>query len=42
VWPIAGLKEKLLAALRGGTRDLVEIADSITETIAVAMATSAH
>jgi ATP-dependent Lon protease len=39
VWPIAGLKEKLLAALRGGikmvlipeenTRDLVEIADSI-------------
>ena len=39
VWPIAGLKEKLLAALRGGiktvlipeenARDLVEIADSI-------------
>src|SRR5262249_10311494 len=39
VWPIAGLKEKLLAALRGGIRtvlipeenakDLVEIADSI-------------
>jgi ATP-dependent Lon protease len=39
VWPIAGLKEKLLAALRGGiktvlipeenVRDLVEIADSI-------------
>ena len=39
VWPIAGLKEKLLAALRGGiktvlipeenAKDLVEIADSI-------------
>jgi ATP-dependent Lon protease len=39
VWPIAGLKEKLLAALRGGiktvlipeenTKDLDEIADSI-------------
>jgi ATP-dependent Lon protease len=39
VWPIIGLKEKLLAALRGGiktvlipeenTKDLVEIADSI-------------
>jgi len=39
VWPIAGLKEKLLAALRGGiktvlipeenTKDLVEIADNI-------------
>jgi hypothetical protein len=39
VWPIAGLKEKLLAALRGGiktvlipeenVKDLVEIADSI-------------
>ena len=39
MWPIAGLKEKLLAALRGGiktvripeenARDLVEIADSI-------------
>jgi ATP-dependent Lon protease len=39
VWPIAGLKEKLLAALRGGiktvlipeenTKDLVEISDSI-------------
>ena len=38
-WPIAGLKEKLLAALRGGiktvlipeenAKDLVEIADSI-------------
>ena len=40
VWPIAGLKEKLLAALRGGiktvlipeenAKDLVEISDSIT------------
>ena len=39
VWPISGLKEKLLAALRGGiktvlipeenAKDLVEIADSI-------------
>jgi ATP-dependent Lon protease len=39
VWPIVGLKEKLLAALRGGiktvlipeenAKDLVEIADSI-------------
>ena len=39
MWPIAGLKEKLLAALRGGiktvlipeenAKDLVEIADSI-------------
>jgi ATP-dependent Lon protease len=39
VWPVAGLKEKLLAALRGGiktvlipeenAKDLVEIADSI-------------
>jgi ATP-dependent Lon protease len=39
VWPIPGLKEKLLAALRGGiktvlipeenAKDLVEIADSI-------------
>jgi ATP-dependent Lon protease len=39
VWPIAGLKEKLLAALRGGmktvlipeenAKDLVEIADSV-------------
>jgi ATP-dependent Lon protease len=39
VWPITGLKEKLLAALRGGiktvlipeenAKDLVEIADSI-------------
>ena len=39
VWPIAGLKEKLIAALRGGiktvlipeenAKDLVEIADSI-------------
>ena len=39
VWPIAGLKEKLLAALRGGiktvlipednAKDLVEISDSI-------------
>ena len=39
MWPIAGLKEKLLAALRGGiktvlipeenTKDLVEIADNI-------------
>ena len=39
VWPIAGLKEKLLAALRGGiktvlipeenAKDLVEIAESI-------------
>ena len=39
MWPIAGLKEKLLAALRAGiktvlipeenARDLVEIADSI-------------
>jgi ATP-dependent Lon protease len=39
VWPIAGVKEKLLAALRGGiktvlipeenARDLVEIADSV-------------
>src|SRR5258705_13287362 len=39
VWPIAGLKEKLLAALRGGiktvlipeenAKDLVEISDSV-------------
>jgi ATP-dependent Lon protease len=39
VWPVTGLKEKLLAALRGGiktvlipeenAKDLVEIADSI-------------
>jgi len=39
VWPVAGLKEKLLAALRGGiktvlipeenAKDLVEISDSI-------------
>src|SRR6516225_1912026 len=39
VWPVAGLKEKLLAALRGGiktvlipeenTKDLVEISDSV-------------
>ena len=45
VWPIAGLKEKLLAALRGGiktvlipeenARDLVEIADSIKSALEI-------
>src|SRR5262249_17170273 len=45
VWPIAGLKEKLLAALRGGiktalipeenAKDLVEIADSIKSGIEI-------
>ena len=41
MWPIAGLKEKLLAALRGGiktvlipeenAKDLVEISDTINQ-----------
>jgi ATP-dependent Lon protease len=45
VWPIAGLKEKLLAALRGGiktvlipeenAKDLVEIADSIKSALEI-------
>jgi hypothetical protein len=48
VWPIAGLREKLLAALRGGiktvlipeenAKDLVEISESIKKGLEIAIA----